>query len=113
MNGVWIGAAFLIGLGFVALGWWGLLRLSFRLEKQRFGWSDDEALRRFLSMRRAPDKRGEKHMRAYIEGELRSFAEGIGAGGRYRVSRLMVRVGYGLLIVAIGMWFANTVVALW
>ncbi|MFC5584293.1 hypothetical protein ACFPOD_04155 [Nitratireductor kimnyeongensis] len=113
MNGFWIGAAFLIGLGLVAAGWWGLLRLSFLMEKQRFGWNDEEALTRFLSMRRSPDKRGDKHMRAYIRGELHSFAEGIGAGLRYRLSRLMVRVGYGLLIVATGLWFAGTVTALW
>ncbi|WP_404933562.1 hypothetical protein ABWH97_08195 [Nitratireductor sp. ac15] len=113
MNGFWIGAVFLIGLGLVAAGWWGLLRLSFLLEKQRFGWREEEALTRFLSMRRSPDKRGEKHMRAYIQGDLRSFAEGIGAGGRYHVSRLMVRLGYGLLVVAIGGWFFSTVVELW
>lgn len=102
-----------VGLALGALGWAILLNLSFRLEKERFGWSEDEALVRFVSLRRAADKRAERHMRSYINDDLRAFAHGMEEGGRYRLARWSLRLGYGLVVIAGLAWFGQTLLQLW
>lgn len=102
-----------LGLALIALGWAILLNLSFRLERKRFGWSEDEALVRFVSLRRAADKRAEKHMRSYINDDLRAFAHGMEEGGRYSLARWSLRLGYALVVIAGLAWFGQTLMQFW
>lgn len=102
-------AIFLFSLGLVAGGWWRILRLSYRLEKQRFGWSDEEARTKFFALRRPHGRAGKRRMQRYIREDLREYAEASGQTAQHRNARLMLAAGYAGASAAVLVWMLSVV----
>lgn len=100
---------FLVSLGLVAGGWWHMLRLSYQLEKQRFGWSDEEARIKFFALRRPHGTAGKRRMQRYIREDLRDYAEANGQAARHRNARLMLAAGYAGAAASVFAWMFGTV----
>ncbi|UUP18548.1 hypothetical protein NTH_03031 [Nitratireductor thuwali] len=106
-----LGLIFVLSLSLVIYGWRQILRLTFGLEKQRFGWSDDEARLKFFSLRspRGPGRR--KRMQKYLREELRAYAEETGQGDIHRRARLALAAGYAGAIASSFAWILSTAFA--
>lgn len=113
MPGWFLLLIFLLSLALVVYGWLQILRLAFALEKQRFGWSDEEALTKFVSLRRPHGREGKKRMQLYIREDLRDYAEATGQAMRHRNARLVLAAGYAGAIASVFAWFLSTIIDTW
>ncbi|MCT8999791.1 hypothetical protein [Chelativorans intermedius] len=104
---------FLLSMALVLYGWWQILALAFHLEKRRFGWSDEEALTKFVSLRRPRGRQGRKRMHRYIREDLRAHAEATGQWRRHRNARLALSAGYAAAAAAVFTWVLSTVLESW
>ncbi|GAB4361635.1 MAG: hypothetical protein Kow0026_24890 [Oricola sp.] len=111
MSGWLLAAVFVISLGLVLYGWAQMLRLSFQLEKQRFGWADEEALQKFLSLRHRRGHGNDRRMRRYLSSDLRGHAEATGQDRVHRRARLALATGYAGALASAVAWFATQVLA--
>jgi hypothetical protein len=100
---------FALSLALVVHGWGLILSLAFELEKRRHGWPDDEALQKFVALRRPRGRQGDRRMRQYIREDLRDFAEETGQGARHSRARLSLAAGYAGAIASGFAWIIGQV----